>query len=539
MARNGVADGQLKQQQQQLAQQKFQWEQASHATDMQQRADQFKQEMDLRQVQAKAESDYRASMLAQTKGAREDASQARFEGRGGVLMPTSTDQPLPYETGGGQAPGQPSMLPQVPGVTVPPQAVGPAATQMTPEAASQNLMQGLPRMASPAIPMEGTLTADAQRPDPTLMNRVQPPLGAPAGQEAYIPTALGQAQQKKEAEQVNWSTFTPGMSKLMSDIGLEAPWQQGEKINPADRDLVFKIQEAKQVRDATMANKSATDEQKMIEERRYHDMQNLWHEQAQALKTNQGLSDSDIKANHSSVMGNLDSFHELSPKEKSAEREQLNNEGLPAPRKAGQRIESTEFFANRAIQSVNRIQEMLADPNKAKVLMQRIGPLLGREGNLEQAIGKAQGFPNTQEGNDARELLQNFRSLNNYTVFQEGQSLFGGRIPIQLMQQLQHSSPDVTKALPEFLGSLKSVKSNSEDALIAGERYRLDGKMRPNFLKDHNITGRTVKDVEMTNAPSSIANAVDEGQIKTFIDGKGQSHTVTKRGGKLFETVRE
>lgn len=515
----------------------FNAEQAYNYNKLNVEADQHNQEMAQRATQLKQQEDWHKATEDRLNKQDEAASQEKFNLGGGFSQPTpTTSQPIPFQVGGAQP--APAMDLSFMGGSKP--QVGPSTGAMSPEDQSSNLIQGLPLRGSPAVPMQGELPASAQSPaaDPEYANQVTGPLGREAGKTYYQKTDQ-QIQKEKRAglNEANQMEITPELAAVFPDFKFKPGDSIDARFLPLMKaELDFKTTQAEKAREfgqkqEDMAYQKDKDRQNAMAMKQLE----------AAIKANNGLTDSQISANHTGVMSNPDAFHELSPKEKTAEREQLQSEGLPPPRKAGQRIESTEFFANRAIQSSNRIMEMLSDPNKAATLMKRIGPVLGRQGNLEQAVGAAAGFPNTQEGNDARDLLQQFRSLDNYLVFQEGQSLFGGRIPIQLMEQLQSSSPSISKALPEFLGSIKSVKANSEDALVAGERYRFDGKMRPNFYKDHNITGRSITENQLpSNKIPTLLKDMNDGDLRTItIDKAGTKRTVVKREGKYYEQVRE
>jgi hypothetical protein len=68
-------------------------------------------------------------------------------------------------------------------------------------------------------------------------------------------------------------------------------------------------------------------------------------------------------------------------------------------------------------------------------------------------------------------------------VFQEGKAVLGGRLPAQLMKQLEESSPN-PKMDPDMLaGALKGAIGNATTVMDNVERQRFGGKMRPGGMR--------------------------------------------------------
>lgn len=474
MVRNGTMDRQLKLQNAKLAQDKFSAEQANHQADMAQRAQQFKDEMDLRTRQQSNTEAYQKAMLDETKATRADASQRDFRDRGGIFQAPATDQPLPYQTGGSQGPGQQSLLPQVPGLTVPPQPVGPAAAQMAPEAASQNIIQGLPGMKSPVIPMQGTLGAEAQGPDPTLFNKVTPPMGSPAGQEAYLPTILGKAQQeaagKKAANQIEW---TPEMAAAMPEYGLKPHEMVDQTMLPLfEKHLDFKAQQLQHDREFNQGEEFKADQAA-----RDRDLKMALAQISAQKKEAGGLSPAALDNAVKSVMQNPDNFETHSPKTREAIENELEDKfGLPAPTKLSTQNKSQETAALNSKAQIQTFENMLKDPD----IQKNIGPAIGRYEDLVQGkIGSTAGF--TPE---VAQKVQQFRSALTYMLFSEGKQLMPGRISSQLIGLLKETSPNPRQALPILNGSLAAVKGNANNFLTAAEKERWGGKMRPDFIQN-------------------------------------------------------
>lgn len=533
-----------------LEKQKFDAEQANHQADMKQRADQFGQELQLRQN----EQNFQKSQQDYVKSRDNQNDLQNFLQRDkGMLMPTPQDQTInfgtaaPMTTPNAVSKGDSGVSGFVNSLMGPqsPVPVGPQVSGMNPGAMEQNIQQGLPigNNAGQRIPYSAQLSAEAQRPDPTDYTRVNTPLAVGTGTEAYIPTAGKIAKDATAAKQADWTTFSPAIGKMMDDTGLESPWEVGDKMNPHDEDLFFKVQAAKQARDQSLAAKGAQSEATLAEEKRWHDMQALFHEQTAATKKNNGVSDEEIQANHASIMDNPDSFDKLSSKEKSAEAIELHKEGLPRPTTLSAIQKDQEQYARRARQAVNSIESALADPHmhNAKgtgVIDQNSGPVLGKLGDLEQMVGDTSRMSDTD-----KQAAQAFRSNVRYLTFTEGKALFGSRIPIQLMNELKQTNPSTNKALPLLRGSLDGVNNYAENTLISDEQSRFGGvKMRANFLKDNNISRTGVSQQEVTDLPPSFANSLQEG-VATHFDEKdpktgalsGPGHSFVKRNGRIYE----
>ncbi len=210
--------------------------------------------------------------------------------------------------------------------------------------------------------------------------------------------------------------------------------------------------------------------------------------------------------------------------------EHLNkNYGVSAPRKLGLRAEGNEDFSRRAIQSVDYINSQLDNPKLRAAIEKRGGPGWGRVGNLEQEIGKGYGLTP-----DERETIQAFRSALNYTRFQEGQALFGGRIPIQLMAELTSSSPRAQQAKAEMKGALKAVKANAQGNLVSYEKSRFGGKVPEPFWADNNISKQAFQEDELSNPPSQVSN-LQKGEQQLLTDSKGAQVMVTRHeDGKFY-----
>lgn len=152
----------------------------------------------------------------------------------------------------------------------------------------------------------------------------------------------------------------------------------------------------------------------------------------------------------------------------------LKATGLPLPSPASAASQTQETAARNALDGAQFIQKALMNPEIRK----NLGPIMGRLGNAEQAAGTA---PNLSP--EATKIAQELRTRMRYFVFQEGKSLFGGRVPQQLMQQLESSSAN-PKMDPDMLqGALNGAVGNAQSVMDNVDKQRFGGKMRPPTMR--------------------------------------------------------
>jgi len=143
--------------------------------------------------------------------------------------------------------------------------------------------------------------------------------------------------------------------------------------------------------------------------------------------------------------------------------------GLPAPRPLRAEMQRTEDTAEIALNHLDVVRNTLRDP----VILQRLGPALGRLGNLEQNIGDTMGL----SPNESRKI-QEFRTGLNYFFFREGRALLSGRPAERLMEQFSKTSANVAMTLPLIEGALAGAETMARAAKISAERYRFGGRTR-------------------------------------------------------------
>ena len=170
--------------------------------------------------------------------------------------------------------------------------------------------------------------------------------------------------------------------------------------------------------------------------------------------------------------------------------------GLPYPKPLTGTAVDTERASRNALDAVQQIKDALADPE----IQSRVGVILGRLGNAEQAAGGAVGLSPAAEAK-AQQLRTNMR----YLVFQEGKALMGGRIPQNLMQQLEQSSPSVKMDAGTLNGALAGVTD-------AANR-NLDQTFKQRFGENAARPAVALPDGGGRNADANV--------IKQFLDANG------------------
>jgi hypothetical protein len=195
------------------------------------------------------------------------------------------------------------------------------------------------------------------------------------------------------------------------------------------------------------------------------------------LRQNQAAAGSYVQQ----MMQNPDIFHELSPQEKARVAPAWTQAtGLPVPLKLSSQTQQANDSSQIALGRVDAIREALNDP----AIRSRIGAFLGRLGQGEMAAGATLGLTDDQ----ARKA-QDLRSSMTYLLFGEGKAILGGRIPQQLMQELEKTSPRVSESMPMIQGSLDAVERTAKNNIFTAEQLRFGGKTRPGFTPGFKAQG--------------------------------------------------
>ncbi len=171
------------------------------------------------------------------------------------------------------------------------------------------------------------------------------------------------------------------------------------------------------------------------------------------------------------LQDNPDSIKEMPPELRSNVGKGFTKAtGLPLPTAASEQSKQTETAARNALDGAKFIQDALQNPEIRK----NIGPILGRLGEAEQAIGTA-----ARLSPEAEKLAQELRTRMRYFVFQEGKALLSGRLPQQLMKELEKSSANPRMDANMLQGALNGAVGNAQSVMDNVDRQRFGGKMRP------------------------------------------------------------
>lgn len=175
------------------------------------------------------------------------------------------------------------------------------------------------------------------------------------------------------------------------------------------------------------------------------------------------------------LQDNPDSVKEMPPEFRSAVGKTFRETtGLPLPTPLTGATQIQETAARNALDGINFINKALANPEIKK----NIGPIMGRLGNAEQRVGTAVGM-----SPEAEALAQELRTRMRYFVFQEGKAVLGGRLPQQLMKELEASSANV-KMDPDMLkGALNGAEGNAHSVMDNADKQRFGGKMRTREMR--------------------------------------------------------
>lgn len=508
---------------QDLAKARLAFEMKSHADLMAQHAKEFS-----------AEQDYKDSMLKLnlSKEARAAKNEIRddldrFEQKGGFFMPKPQDIDASSTMNSGSP--QTAGLDMFKSLRQPTQPVGPVAPLESPSMeglASGQMLNTPPDVASIPQQFRSSLPAAMQMPDPNVA-RQQPDMeGQPEGSIAMRTTPQEQILQ---AARARFNAAHENDIDVPPQVNAWAGGNLPAKL-PVDKVVDFLKARENDLRARQLASDSNMVRlhlgEQADETRRFGMLL------IAANKEKASMDQDDIAANHQSVMLNPDSFHELDPKAKQKERTQLAKLDLPAPVKLNPTQLGTEEYARRAITSIETVNNMLNDPTMAALIKRRSGAILGRVGDLEQDAGATAGL-----SDDEARKIQDFRSSIRYLTFQEGKALFGSRIPVQLMKELQSTSPKSTESIAMLKGSMDAVRKNAEKTLISAETTRFGGKMRSDFYKLNNIKEtKGVKEVPVPGFPTTVADRLSEGIAKTLTRSDGD-HSYVKRNGVVYEMV--
>jgi len=526
-----------------LEQQKFQAEQANHAADMKQRADQFTQEMNLRQSEQTNTQAYQKAMLDAQAQQRIDASQERFRQAGGELINT----PDPNKTQTDTIKG--SILPPVPGITAPPMA--PAATQPVGPTQPDTLAQ-LATGASAQLP-QGML------PPPSVTSTVQvpvgqqmreqglppegyfptaSPLGTPKGQTAFFPTKEEVSRQtaagKAEEAHAGWGKVTPAQfqanPKLWTSLGLGI----GDALDP-------KIQEAMMTH--LLTSKSGLEDKfkmgiaakarelnKDPGDLSSQEINQVLKEQSDAgERTDQAFASTLLAQQRENNLSTqkkigaqigetlIDNPDATVPKDKeswSAANDYMRtNYGISAPQPM-QPDDKRQFnAAERTMSNLSILKDYLKDPDVAN----QFGALAGREQEYQQMLGSD--VVNRDPGMKAK--MQMVRTLLTGNMANE-LGIMSPRGQVSLLGLVKEMSPNVRMEPSMFEGALDGVSQIAYNRMKTVRETQFGGKIPPE------IESRVMKGQGTINPPIAKENPAWRQAGNTDYIGPNQSKIVTR-----------
>lgn len=470
-SRYGSAEGKLGQQKLQLAQQKFDAENANHQADMQQRASQFGQELSLRKEEAANAQKFRQSTLDQGEAARQDASQERFRAAGGQLFNTPTDKTMSLNVNPAQAPNPASIL--MP--KAPTQPVGPQMTQE--QASMSNPAVNLPMQPPAQPPVQMTIPAEAQLPDPERYSPTVAPLGTPKGQSAYFPTLKGKVLEQRDAEtEANQMAITPELAQAMPGMGLEVGGTLDRRMVP----IIQKGLEYKQ----TMAEK-ATEFAETSAQRKQAEQDNVQLKMALiALKAHSDGGDVG-KMYGESVMDNPDAKVPLKfqPEALKYVRDNYGMKSLPADMQASD-VQPFEA-AVTAINMANSLKKKLTDP----LIGGNLGPIMGPMQDLTQRLGQDPRF----KGNPGAIMsMQDFRSEVTGNFVNELKSI-NPRAAASLQGLVAKMAPNERMTSAMFEGALNGMSTVAYNRIQAVRDRQFGGKAPDSVMAKYPTPQQPIK----------------------------------------------
>jgi len=328
-------------------------------------------------------------------------------------------------------------------------------------------------------------------PDNTVVGGVREPIHTPAGSTTTLPAPTGGVPagtrydpnnpMKNAPAGIGGSPATPigertisgGPALSTAQQGANAWWaakHPGETIGPenyAEAMSGFAEQSmsasAKQLRDAQITTALEAARMRKLQEQ---------HLQQTILEYNRTKGPDAIDRIVDQVRLNPEAMQSLSPEIKGLVIQAFPQKfGLPAPRQIPALAKTQEINSQLALSNVAQMREALKNP----VVQKRIGAWDGRLGNVEQAFGNTVGLKD-----DEKRAIQKFRSGLTYLFMQEGKSMFSGRAPQALMEDLRKTSPNVKMELPVMLGSLDAVEDLANGVIKNANDYRYGGSAMAN-----------------------------------------------------------
>ena len=220
-----------------------------------------------------------------------------------------------------------------------------------------------------------------------------------------------------------------------------------------------------------------------------------------------------VKGWAATIKDNPDAASSIPPNLRSAVQQQFSQEtGLPFPKPLSGQTKMQETAARNGLGALQQVSEDIQDPE----VQSRLGPLLGRLGNVEQDVGATVGM-SPEAAAKAQRLRTNMRMM----ALQEGRSVFGARIPQQMMESFQSASPNVKMDPGVMTGALQGMQDAATRTLDAADQERFGGKMRTR-------EDRGIKPMDFAAGTKRVASKADYDALPKgaqYIDTDGKTYT--------------
>lgn len=220
-----------------------------------------------------------------------------------------------------------------------------------------------------------------------------------------------------------------------------------------------------------------------------------------------------VKGWAATIKDNPDAASEVPAKLRTGVQQEFQRQtGLPFPKALSGPTKTQETAARNGLAALQQVAEDVKDPE----IQRRLGPILGRLGNVEQDVGATAGLT-PEAAAKAQRLRTNMRMM----AMQEGRSVFGGRIPQQLMESFQSSSPNVKMEPGTLTGALQGMQDAGLRALDTADQERFGGKMRTR-------EDRGIKPVEFGGGAKKIGSKAEYDALpkgSKYVDADGKTYT--------------
>ncbi len=204
-----------------------------------------------------------------------------------------------------------------------------------------------------------------------------------------------------------------------------------------------------------------------------------------------------------SVKRDPDSYFSLSPEMKVGVAHDLVAQGLNVPVQLPSDLKTRAVSADLGLKAINRIRELLQDPD----IVGSVGPISGRLGNVEQAVGDTYFGQGSAQATKEQELRTNF----SYLKLLEAKGLLGGRPASTLIGNLSAVTANPKMAPNLINGSLNAMTTNLDNVKDEAKRYAFGGASN--------------SPTDAGALPAAAKAQLKEGQDTTF--GNGQVWTLT------------